>query len=304
MCSLVNFFKCLTGNSRITSFGFLRNPLIRDFADTPRPDTTTKQIVVQGTENEERLRVRRARASDLPRVLRFVKEHARVTWPGLVAPPSAPHLMLCDYVARTLSQGHSMVAEQQEARRSWSMIRGLALGTAVCPWDAAVIEQWARCIQCSRSRRLMHFTAHCLRAPALHDKYSVHNILQVVLVVPPDSPKSAEIVHVLAQNAIQRGKDMGIPLIRFDVTANDVANSLEELQLKKEWQLLYEAFPESVNEIKEKKVDTCTSETNKDQATASTDNKQALTEENESKLKKTPLQSITVYTAFTQVDKS
>lgn len=78
------------------------------------------------------------------------------------------------------SSGHSMLAEQQEVR-GWSQIRGLALSTALCPWDAAMLERWARCVKCSRSRKLMNFTAHCLRAPALHDKYRVHNILQVRL---------------------------------------------------------------------------------------------------------------------------
>lgn len=72
-----------------------------------------------------------------------------------------------------------MLAEQQDPRRGWSQIRGLALGGAVCPWDATSLEKWAKCIRCVQSRRLMHFTAHCLRAPALHDKYKVHSILQV-----------------------------------------------------------------------------------------------------------------------------
>lgn len=72
-----------------------------------------------------------------------------------------------------------MVAEQHSSRRGWLQIRGLALGTAVCAWDAALVERWARCLRCPRSRRMLSFTAHCLRAPALHDKYRVHNILQV-----------------------------------------------------------------------------------------------------------------------------
>ncbi|XP_052754169.1 uncharacterized protein LOC113518625 [Galleria mellonella] len=305
MNAAVSFFKCLSGRTSKSCnfFSFINNPLKRNFADTPKPDTTTKHVVVQGTENEERLRVRRARASDVPRVLRFVREHARVAWPGLVPPPSASHLVLCDYVARALAQGHSMLVEQQETRRGWSTIRGLALSTAVCTWDAAVLEQWARCVQCSRSRHFMHFTAHCLRTPALHDKYRVHNILQVILVVPPDSSKSIEIVHMLSKNAIQRGKDVGFPLIRFDVTANNVAKSLEELQLKKEWQLFYEAFPEAVKEIKEEKVtDTYTFATGKDPAIASTDN--TLKTEKKHKLKSAPAHFVAVYTAYTQVDKS
>lgn len=63
---------------------------------------------VQGTENEERVRVRRARPADVPRVLRFVREHASAAWPGLIAPPSASHLVLCDYVARALAQGKQL----------------------------------------------------------------------------------------------------------------------------------------------------------------------------------------------------
>lgn len=73
-----------------------------------------------------------------------------------------------------------MLAEQQESRRGSSHIRGLALGVSVCPWDASILEAWARMVRCARDRRLVAFTAHCLRAPALHDKYRVHNILQVV----------------------------------------------------------------------------------------------------------------------------
>lgn len=67
---------------------------------------------MQGTENGERVRVRRARPSDVPRVLRFVRENARAAWPCLVmplpprAPAAAGHVVLCDYVARALSQGY------------------------------------------------------------------------------------------------------------------------------------------------------------------------------------------------------
>ncbi|KAJ8726717.1 hypothetical protein PYW08_015114 [Mythimna loreyi] len=221
----------------------------RTYSD--KPEVTSKRIVssqLQGPDNEERVRVRRARPSDVPRVLRFVREHARVGWPGLVAPPSTSHLILCDYVARALAQGHSMLAEQQESRRGWTRIRGLALGMSVCPWDASMLEKWARCVRCTRSRRLMHFTAHCLRAPALHDKYQVHNILQVILIVPQDCSKSSEIVHMLVKNAIQRGRDAGFSVLRFDVTDDTVGSALEGLQLKKEWQLMYDVLPESMKE--------------------------------------------------------
>ncbi|XP_047023652.1 uncharacterized protein LOC124632739 [Helicoverpa zea] len=221
-------------------------------AHTDKQDVNSKHAVVsskvQGTENEDRVRVRRARPADVPRVLRFVREHAKAAWPGVVAPPSASHLVLCDYVARALAQGHSMLAEQQESRRGWSQIRGLALGMSVCPWDASLLERWARCVRCSRSRRLMHFTAHCLRAPALHDKYHVHNILQVILIVPRDSPKNTEIVHVLVKNAIQRGRDVGFPVLRFDVTDDAVANAIDELKLQKEWQLTYDVISDALKD--------------------------------------------------------
>lgn len=51
------------------------------------------------------MRVRRARPSDVPRVLRFVRENARTSWPGFISPPANSHTVLCDYVARALSQG-------------------------------------------------------------------------------------------------------------------------------------------------------------------------------------------------------
>ncbi|KAJ0179095.1 hypothetical protein K1T71_004807 [Dendrolimus kikuchii] len=247
MSALLGFFRLTSSRQGANS---IRNTLgclghhFRSFADTRDTDVTK----TQGTEGEERVRVRRARPADVPRVLRYVREHARVAWPGPVAPPSASHLVLCDYVARALAQGHSMLAEQHETRNGWSQIQGLALGMAICPWDATVLEKWARCVKCSRSRRLMHFTAHCLRAPALHDKYRVHNILQIILIVPPDTPKSAEIVQMLAKNAIQRGRDVGFPVLRFDVTDNKVAKSLEEIKLKKEWQLSYDVLPDSIKD--------------------------------------------------------
>ncbi|CAG9791702.1 unnamed protein product [Diatraea saccharalis] len=140
-----------------------------------------------------------------------------------------------------------MLAEQQESRRGWPQIRGLALSTAICPWDAALLERWARCVRCQRSRRLVNFTAHCIRAPALHDKYRVHNILQVILIVPQDKGNSSEIIQVLAKNTIQRGKDVGFPLIRFDVTNDFICKCLEGLQLKKEWQLSYQIISDAMN---------------------------------------------------------
>lgn len=72
-----------------------------------------------------------------------------------------------------------MLAEQQESRRGFYQIRGLALTTATSPWDAGMLERWARCLKCPRSRQMLAYTAHCLRAPALHDKYRVHKIMQV-----------------------------------------------------------------------------------------------------------------------------
>lgn len=61
---------------------------------------------MQGNENDDRMRVRRARVADVPRVLRFVREHAKTAWPGLISsPPSASQLVLSDYVARALAQG-------------------------------------------------------------------------------------------------------------------------------------------------------------------------------------------------------
>ncbi|CAH0629165.1 unnamed protein product [Chrysodeixis includens] len=251
MSALSSLFKLFTARQSVrkppAALSCVNGHMRRLYSDSSKQDVS-KHVVVQGTENEERVRVRRARPADVPRVLRFVREHAKSAWPGLVAPPSASHLVLCDYVARALAQGHSMLAEQPETRRGWSQIRGLALSMSVCPWDASMLERWARCVRCTRSRRLMHFTAHCLRAPALHDKYRVHNILQVILIVPQDSPKNAEIVHVLAKNSIQRGRDVGFPVLRFDVTDSAVGKALEELKLKKEWQLVYDVLPDSLKE--------------------------------------------------------
>ncbi|XP_026745138.1 uncharacterized protein LOC113506495 [Trichoplusia ni] len=251
MSALSSLFKLFTARQSVrkphVALSCVSEPLRRLYSDSSKQDVS-KHVVVQGTENEERVRVRRARPADVPRVLRFVREHAKTAWPGLVAPPSASHIVLCDYVARALAQGHSMLAEQQETRRGWSQIRGLALSMSVCPWDATMLERWARCVRCTRSRRLMHFTAHCLRAPALHDKYRVHNILQVILIVPQDAQKNTEIVHVLAKNAIQRGRDVGFPVLRFDVTDGAVGKALEEIKLKKEWQLMYDVLPDALKE--------------------------------------------------------
>ncbi|XP_045492240.1 uncharacterized protein LOC123691744 [Colias croceus] len=216
----------------------------RNYADKPKAPSTSKHLVPQ---NEERIRVRRARPTDVPRILRFVKEHARITWPNLT-PNSSHNLILGDFVARTLAQGHSMLAEQQEAKRTWGTIRGLALSTSVCPWDATLLEKWARCVRCTKSRQLMMFTAHCLRAPGLHDKYNVHTVMQVVLMIPPDSPKSAEIALMLARNTLQRGRDTGFPLVRFDVTNESITKALSSLNLQKEWEFSYEVQPDAIKE--------------------------------------------------------
>jgi hypothetical protein len=49
--------------------------------------------------------VRRARVSDVPRVLRFVRENVRLTFPTLGTPPGSANIVLGDYVARALAQG-------------------------------------------------------------------------------------------------------------------------------------------------------------------------------------------------------
>ncbi|XP_072942191.1 uncharacterized protein [Epargyreus clarus] len=227
----------------------------RGFADKTKSETSSKQIVkmvqVQGPDKDERLRVRRARPADVPRILRFVRENARVAWPDFANPPPNLHLILGDYVARALAQGHSMLAEQQEPKRGWSLIRGLAISTAVCPWDAMMLENWAKCVRCKRSRQLVHFTAHCLQAPALHDKYRVHKILQVILIVPPDAPRATEVIHMLAKNTISRGREVGLPVLRFDVTNNPIARALDELNLIKEWEMSYNLLPNSLKERKD-----------------------------------------------------
>ncbi|XP_063635538.1 uncharacterized protein LOC134806236 [Cydia splendana] len=206
----------------------------RSYSDTPKSDSKKAVVKVQGTDTEQRLRVRLTRPSDVPRVLKFVREHVRV-WPGPLEPN---HLVLNDYVARTLAQGHSMLAEQTP-NVTRSEILGLALVAAVCSWDADILQQWAKYIRCTRSKRLVNFSAHCLRAPKLHENYGVERILQVTLIVPPDKPKSAEIALALAKTAIKRGKEVGFPLVRFDVTNDSDAKSLEELNLKNEWSVSY-----------------------------------------------------------------
>ncbi|KAJ2938798.1 hypothetical protein O0L34_g18421 [Tuta absoluta] len=262
---MINFFKlnlpsrlvCRSTKARSSIRGFARA-----FADTPHTDLTksktSKQLQIQGTENDSKVRVRRVRSSDVPRVLRFVREHSRVAWPSLVSTPIAPtstsQLVLADYVARTLSQGHTMVAEQVTSRRGWLTVRGLALGSAVCPWDAAMLNKWARCLKDQRSRHLVNLTATCLRGPGLHEKYRVKNILQVVLIIPPETQNCSEIVKMLARSAIQRGKEIGFPLLRFDVTSESVAKTLEDMNLKREWFLICNVLPvaDKITEVADK----------------------------------------------------
>ncbi|XP_034825048.1 uncharacterized protein [Maniola hyperantus] len=237
------------------------NQFRRHFADTPKKDPT-RQVMVHGTEGEAHVRVRRARPADAPSVIRFVKDNARLAWPGFVSAPDAPNqVILSDYVARTLAQGHTMLAEQQMEKRGWCQVRGLALSACVCPWDATLLETWARCVPCTRAHKLLLFAAHCLRAPDLHDKYRVHNILQVVLMVPPD-PKCEEIVQMLARHSIQRCRELGFSLLRFDVTDDAVTKALEGLQLKKEYEFNYEILPNVIKlytaDINNKETDTST----------------------------------------------
>ncbi|CAK1577929.1 unnamed protein product [Parnassius mnemosyne] len=218
----------------------------RTYADTPKKDTS--HVVAQSTINNEHIRVRRARPADVPRVLRFIHEHTRAFWPGLTAPSNASQIVLGDYVSRALAQGHSMLAERQESKHNWSKIRALALGMTMCKWDATILEKWARCVTCPRSRQLLMFTAHCLRAPALHEKYQVNSILQVILIVPPDTPQRKEIIHALAKSAIQRGRDVGFTVLRFDASNDAVIQALEELHLNREWQILYDVLPDAIRE--------------------------------------------------------
>ncbi|GBP30244.1 hypothetical protein EVAR_94553_1 [Eumeta japonica] len=126
-------------------------------------------VFAQGS-GEERVRVRRARLQDGPRALHLVRHQLR----GAPLPPAAL-LLVADLVAQTLAQGHSLVAEAGAGE----MLCGLALCASLRPWDAAQLERRARCVRCARSRRLVQLAAHCLRAPALHHKYSVDAIFQV-----------------------------------------------------------------------------------------------------------------------------
>ncbi|CAH2063921.1 unnamed protein product, partial [Iphiclides podalirius] len=219
----------------------------RGFADIPKKDTSS-HVMVRTTDKDEQMRVRRARAADVPRVLKFVREHTRDMWPALTIPSNASQLVLSDYVSRALAQGHSMIAERQESKHNWSKIKALALSTTTCKWDASVLEKWARCVQCSRSRQALMFTAHCLRAPALHDKYHVHSILQVILIVPEDVSKQTELVNMLVKSAIQRGRDVGFSLVRFDAANEAVIKALEQMKMNKEWQIAYDVLPDCIKE--------------------------------------------------------
>ncbi|XP_068628014.1 uncharacterized protein [Battus philenor] len=227
--------------------------LTRSFADVPKKDSPS-DVVVRDTKSDEHIRVRRARPADVPRVLTFIREHTRDVWPSLTAPSSASHIVLSDYVSRALAQGHSMIAEHQEAKRNVSRIRALALGTTMCKWDAAALEKWARCVQCSRSRQLLMFTAHCLRAPALHDKYQVHNILQVIMIVPEDVSQRKEVIQMLAKSAMQRGRDIGFSVLRFDAANNAVIQVLEDMHFNKEWQIVYDVLPDAIKERQDSSV--------------------------------------------------
>ncbi|KAI8439852.1 hypothetical protein MSG28_001321 [Choristoneura fumiferana] len=81
------------------------------------------------------------------------------------------------------------------------------------------------------------------------DKASKAAVSKVILIVPPDIPKSGEIINVLAKNSIERGRDVGFPLLRFDVTSESIAKALEDLNLRKEWQLSYDIVPEEINDV-------------------------------------------------------
>ncbi|XP_048480928.1 uncharacterized protein LOC105392121 [Plutella xylostella] len=212
-----------------------RHTITRHYADAKKPPKSEPASIqtTTTTDTSERLRVRRARPGDAPRVVRFVREHAG-GWPG--APPArAAAVALADLVARALAQGHSMLAEQQERQAGWARVRGVAIGAAACPWDAALLARWGRCLRAAPARDLVAATAHCLRAPKLHEKYRVHNILQMTLIVP-DGASSPELVRLLVGQAIKRGRDAGFPLLRFDVTNAEAAKALESLNLTKEWE--------------------------------------------------------------------
>lgn len=63
-------------------------------------------LQVHGNVSEDRMRVRRARPADVPRVLRFVQERASTMWGTSASTnPAVSQLVLKDYVARALAQG-------------------------------------------------------------------------------------------------------------------------------------------------------------------------------------------------------
>lgn len=72
-----------------------------------------------------------------------------------------------------------MVAEQLESKKGWTHIRGVAVSTGVCPWDAALLKRWSQCVLCPAGKKLLNVAAISLAGPGLHDKYRVQNILQV-----------------------------------------------------------------------------------------------------------------------------
>ncbi|CAG9791703.1 unnamed protein product [Diatraea saccharalis] len=108
MSTVFNLLKLFSMKSvfRSRTSGCLTRPVRRYYADTSKSDSKSKQVVAQGTENEQRVRVRRARASDVPRVLRFVRENVRVAFPVLGSPPPPHNMILNDYVTRALAQGN------------------------------------------------------------------------------------------------------------------------------------------------------------------------------------------------------
>lgn len=234
--------------NKVIASRFLRSHFLnstyfaRKFAD--KPDKTApsklKEIVVKGSEETDRLRIRRARPADVPRVLKFVSAHAASIWPGVETNANTvAHVILSDYVARALAQGHSMLAEQLETRKGWSYIRGVAIAASTCPWDAGMLMKWSNCVACDKSKKLMQFTAHCLKTPELHDKHNVEKLMQVTLIVPQGHPKANEIATNLMKSTLQRGQEIGSPLMRFDVTNSATAKILEDMKLTKEWEMIF-----------------------------------------------------------------
>ncbi|XP_041972762.1 uncharacterized protein LOC121728627 [Aricia agestis] len=209
----------------------------RNFVDSSSDSKRNKDVMIQGT-SLVHFRVRRARPRDMPRVIRFVQQNAPLMWPGANIPTtSKSHVaVMTDLLSRSLSQGHTMLAEQQEANRGWLQVRGLALNTSLTPWDATLLEKWAHCIQCDSSKKLILLSAQFLQAPGLHKKYMVSQILQILLLVPPDTPRASQVAQVLAKASMHRGQDLGYKVIRFDVTSDLVNKVLSELKLTKEWE--------------------------------------------------------------------